>query len=462
MRKKQKDWKLVRNIWISTEPVLPGVWERKEGGHLVRGAAVCPRTGKRKELLKVLPEATAEQSLLWLRTELKVVRSGAAFAPQYETMPFGTYAVSLLKRKIERGEIRSASGIEKWNMVLKHLIASSLAEIRVDQIRPRDVEAWKDEVARKMREGRPCRGKKKKGYSPNTANTWLAVLRVILAHAKLDYELRDSAATGVKNFDTSEHRTYTREQPNSLTAEELRDFLALFFEKHPQHFAMAYVGFATGLRPSSLRPLRRRGVEADVKWDENILCVRRSHTLGQTVMNRTKTKRDLEIKVPELLLEVLKWHVETQLLTDEQKASDLLFPREDGGVRDPKLLRKPFDHVATLLSLMKRITPRAMRRSFQDLARSAQVNDVVTRSISGHATEQMQRHYSTVSESEQAEGLAKVLSMMDFRNRKPAPAAADPGAAVQGPDVGALNNGVGATVGASASEALGTTKADLG
>ena len=158
-------------------------------------------------------------------------------------------------------------------------------------------------------------------------------------------------------------------------------------------------------------------------------------------MNRTKTKRDLEIKVPRLLLDVLKWHVETQLLTTEQKASDLLFPREDGGLRDPKVLRKPFNAVATALHLKKRITPRAMRRSFQDLARSAQVADVVTRSISGHATEQMQRHYSTVSQNEQAEGLAKVLRMMDFRERK---------------------TSVGAGVGASASDTDGTEKADQG
>jgi hypothetical protein len=49
----------------------------------------------------------------------------------------------------------------------------------------------------------------------------------------------------------------------------------------------------------------------------------------------------------------------------------------------------------------------------------------------------MQRHYSTVSELEQAEGLAKVLRMMDFRDRQ-------------------------TSVGASPSEAPGTTKADLG
>ncbi|MBL8716007.1 MAG: hypothetical protein JNL79_08425 [Myxococcales bacterium] len=53
-----------------------------------------------------------------------------------------------------------------------------------------------------------------------------------------------------------------------------------------------------------------------------------------------------------------------------------------------------------------------MRRSFQDLARLAQVADVETRSISGHATETMQRHYSTESPKEQAEGLARLLRLV--------------------------------------------------
>src|SRR5262249_48935456 len=155
----------------------------------------------------------------------------------------------------------------------------------------------------------------------------------------------------------------------------------------PQHFAMTYMGFALGLRPSSLRPLRRRGPEADVKWDERLVLIRRSHTLG-SVMDRTKTDVDLEIAVPPLLLDVLTWHVETQLATPEQRASDLLFPREDGEIRDDRILRKPFTAVAKAMGSGKHITPRAMRRSFQDLARTAEVRDVVTRSISGHATEQ--------------------------------------------------------------------------
>jgi integrase len=174
---------------------------------------------------------------------------------------------------------------------------------------------------------------------------------------------------------------------------------------------MTYMGFALGLRPSSMRPLRQRGPEADVKWDERLVLIRRSHT-QRRVMDRTKTARDQEIAVPSLLLEVLRWHVETQLKTPEQRASDLLFPREDGGIRDDKVLRGPFLAVEKALGLKKHITPRAMRRSFQDLARTAEVRDIVTRSISGHATEQMQRRYSTVTDEEQASCLTRILQMM--------------------------------------------------
>ena len=58
-----------------------------------------------------------------------------------------------------------------------------------------------------------------------------------------------------------------------------------------------------------------------------------------------------------------------------------------------------------------------MRRTFQDLCRAAQVGDLVTRSIGGHATEAMQRHYSTVALEEQRRGLSNVIHLI-----KPPPA----------------------------------------
>jgi hypothetical protein len=56
-----------------------------------------------------------------------------------------------------------------------------------------------------------------------------------------------------------------------------------------------------------------------------------------------------------------------------------------------------------------------MRRTFQDLARAAQVGDLVTRAISGHATETMQHHYSAVAAEEKQRAVAKVIGLAGAR-----------------------------------------------
>ena len=53
-----------------------------------------------------------------------------------------------------------------------------------------------------------------------------------------------------------------------------------------------------------------------------------------------------------------------------------------------------------------------MRRTFNDLMRAAQVEAIVTGSISGHLTETMQHHYSTVTGAEQRASIAKIIGLM--------------------------------------------------
>jgi hypothetical protein len=53
--------------------------------------------------------------------------------------------------------------------------------------------------------------------------------------------------------------------------------------------------------------------------------------VGEEVMNTTKTKRKERIHVPPALMDVLRWHVRTQLTTPDMQESDLLFPSIDGG-----------------------------------------------------------------------------------------------------------------------------------
>jgi integrase len=274
-------------------------------------------------------------------------------------------------------------------------------------------------------------------YSPTTLNGWLSVLKVVMKAAKRQFSLSHLATEGVESFDTSEHETYTDEEPNALTPEEVPAFLATCRELHPSHYAMIYLGLVTGLRPSSLRPLRRRGDEADVDWENGRIRVRRSHSLGEEVMRTTKQKRKYAITLPAEAMAVLRWHVASQLTTAEQEDSDLLFPAVNGKFRSPSVLNKPLDEVALALGLKKKITQRALRRTFNDLARAAHVNDLVTRSISGHLTERMQHHYSTVNGVEQREALAKVISLFD-----PRPSAAGSGG--EGSGEGASSSGEGA------------------
>jgi hypothetical protein len=139
----------------------------------------------------------------------------------------------------------------------------------LDVLRKQDVEDWLAEMGRKVQS---------KKLSPNTVNGWLSILRVIVNSAVAEFELPRNPIALVKDLDTSAWHTYTEEQPNSLMPSEVPVFLAKVRELYPQHFAFVALGFATGLRPSSLRPLRRRGDKADVLWDQGVLLVRRSQT----------------------------------------------------------------------------------------------------------------------------------------------------------------------------------------
>ncbi len=436
--KDKKQWLYRWKNWLRASAV-PGVWQRKEGGHFVRVRVMDPTSGHMKEIKRSLPEADEATAYKWLSEEKKRIRAGLASAPPQQTR-FADFVTSLVEQKVANRDISSAKGRERWRHTLTHLIAGTkgeksgtfvpgFGEYYIDRLHVTHVEAWRTGIATLIVAG---------DYSPNTCNSWLAILRVIMRAAKKTFGLAHLATEDVKDFDTSEFDTYTEEEPNALLPEEVGLFFEAMRTRYPQYYAMAYLGLVTGLRPSSLRPLRRRGPEADLLWEEGRLRVRRSQTLGNEVMNTTKQKRKYTIDLPEEVMGVLRWHVETQLSTPEQKASELLFPSVSGGFRSPSVLNKPFAEVAEEIGLGKKFTQRGLRRTFNDLARIAQVSDVVTRSISGHLTQKMQDHYSTPSADEKRQSIARVI---ELASRRPAPAPSPPGGGAPG---GAPNAGGGA------------------
>jgi len=419
---KQEQWVEKWKTWLAPQPALPGVWKCRDGGWLVRASAVDPRTGKLVEVRRRRHDETPELALSWLETRLDEIRRGEKQGPSTTVPRFNEYSFALLERKIAQRDIRSPKGKKKWLDLLctrekkdhdgniiepakpTHL-GLRWGEWYMDQITRLALIEWRTELGSKINRGE---------YTPNSVNTWVGVMRVIMKTFYEDRELDGEPWTALKPFDTCDHPTYTDDQPNSLesngTTNEVKPFLNAMRALFPQHYAMTFFGFITGLRPSMFRPIRRKGADADFDFTTGRVKIRQSQTAGEAPIPTVKNKRNYTITLPDEALKVLQWHVDN-CLVDAMKDSDLLFPSTTGGFRSPSVLDKPFAEVSRVLGLQKHLTPRAMRRTYQDLYREARVLDMVTRSISGHLDEKSQELYSTVRAHEQREAIAKVISM---------------------------------------------------
>jgi len=236
-------------------------------------------------------ETDKVEALGWLSREKAKVRAGAT--QQTNVLPrFSSFAASLMEAKIKSGEIASAATRELWGDVLEnHLFKTDFADFFIDQIRARDLLDWKEGIRIGKGDGE---------YSPHTANSWLRILKAIVNAYVKKYELERNPALALDLFDTSKWRgKITKEEPNSLTPEELPMFLRLFREFEEEWFALVALGFAIGARPSSLRPLRRSGPQRDYDRETGELILRRSHTRKNEVMEATKNGEDVTIILPE-------------------------------------------------------------------------------------------------------------------------------------------------------------------
>jgi len=92
----------------------------------------------------------------------------------------------------------------------------AFGDMYIDKIHVSHIEAWKLGLARLI---------EAEDYSPTTANGWLAILRVIMRAAKRTFGLPHLATEDVTDFDTSDWVTYSEEEPNSLTTEQVPLFL---------------------------------------------------------------------------------------------------------------------------------------------------------------------------------------------------------------------------------------------
>jgi hypothetical protein len=311
------------------------------------------------------------------------------------------------------------------------------ASFYIDKIRHSDLTTWRDSLrsltysrVRRVKTKDPSTGKMKvervvetKPYDTTTLNTWLTVLSTISATMTREHELARDPCLGLRRF--TEDVSYQPDAPNALSPErnEIGDFLAELRVRYPQHYAVAFLGFAIGHRPSTLRPLRRKGPEPDLVFNDDDsakLYLRRSHNTGQEVMERTKTGVPVVLDLPREVGLVLKAHIDELDKEEVTLKSDLLFPSlRTGGIQAKTGLYKAFDAVRTALGMPK-LTPKAMRRTWKDVARSAGIEAAVRKAVTGHATDAMEVHYSTAQSGEKRDAVEKVVSINTARSRRAA------------------------------------------
>jgi len=419
---------------VARKPSRPGIYRLQGGGFLVRGRVTNPKTGKRAAVIKALRDVTIEEAQRSL-DQLKAEKLAEVTGRRPQRQLFSSFAASRFQAKVAARDIRSAKGREKWESSLRVHIIPEFGAIACEDLTPWDFEQWRTKLATMIQEGYESRRTLRNGkvdvrhvmLRPETANTWIRIVRTLGAEMAKLLRIEDPTAA-LEPIDVSQHPTYTDEAPNSLTTLQASAFLAEMRRQFPQHYAMTLIGFVTGKRPSTLRPLRRRGEECDIDWADGYLSFRRSNTRGDEFMVGTKTGRHERVHVPESVLQVLREHI--ALLDappigrwgkpplwwrEEMMKSDLLFPGRDGGPRSPSCLDKPFAAVSRAIGLKHPVTPRAMRRTCNDLQRDAKIADTVTMSITGHVTEKMRRHYSTAQAQEQREAIATVIDMVTAR-----------------------------------------------
>lgn len=186
----------------------PGIWRLKDGGYFVRVRVTDPRTGRRVQCARVLHGANITiRDAVRVRDQLRH-EGHERVDGKIPSLPlWSEYAASLLEAKVAEGKLSSSKSRERWGDVLKRLIPA-FGRLHVDELRTSDIVAWRDQVARWLRDGMPSTRKRDEGkgkivkLSPVTANGWLSILKVICAAMTKHYELaRDpSSASGLVVF----------------------------------------------------------------------------------------------------------------------------------------------------------------------------------------------------------------------------------------------------------------------
>ncbi len=365
---------------------VPGITALGSGRYRVRVRVTDPKTGRVVERERLVDGTTLKQALVIKEELARAVRASEARKEEHTTV--GDFARTWL-----RGAWTSLapSTRERYVAALDDHILPALGEMAMADVTFADIETWRDRL-------------RSSGYAASTVNSHLSILRTLFGKAVAVGAADRNPAAAVRLLSLEDART-SDDEPNALTASELARFLTVARQRHARHFPMILTLATTGMRLSAARALRWE----DVDEPRGVIVVRRrvsgSNDEVLAGVKRSRTGRDIVPLLPELA-QVLTEHREA--MSERERGSGWVFPTRLGAPRTRTVLRKPFADILVHAGITKRFTPHGLRRTANDLYRQV-ASPVVTMAITGHRTDAMFEHYSTVSDAEKQAAAARAF-----------------------------------------------------
>jgi integrase len=361
----------------------------------LRGKVIDPRTGLEKEVTKLVEAASAKEASVE-RANMLAEELGATST---ERQRVGTFAKFWIESK---AGVVGEYTLKGYVCALQKHVLPVLGNFYYDTVGHLEVQGMVNKwLGAKNEDGAPR-------YSAESAKDWFRVFRNMTHDAIIQLKL-DRDPTLRVSFGEEPVKEEDAAGQEKLTIAESNVLLEAMRTKRPGSFALLMTKKYTGQRFCHVSALKL----GDIDWGEMVIRFRRKQVRGKVGPISRKKPVPKEIPILPELARVLLAHCRRLGKLAYGVDSDAwLFPTRNRKLKQPSSLVTAIRESAKDAQLTKRITPHMMRYLFNDVLRQAGVDQVTRKALTGHVTDDMTEHYSTVRLDEKRAAMEAAASKL--------------------------------------------------